>query len=407
MGMCRWGGMEGVGGWIAPHRCHFLATRLCPGTPEGNPSPLFFCAFQRGAKTHAALPKHDGVIHIHSVGQKMRPVLATLLSSQEALANLANHSFITCPPQGKQGFLLILHRYMEVHGIVYYETQRPPKVPAFIKNHSLLPQHELQTLLHKAKLFIEFGFPYEGPAPLEAIANGCVFLQPQFRLPHSSLNHEFFRGKPTSRSILNQFPHCLCVSRRRHRPTEQFGHRDKFDRSGIKASLSQCSSLHYYSTAAPDPRPVLSPLPLPSHFYFPAELKAESNPDPSATAKTRGKDYFPFCAIMRIPFPVGQSSMDMCQGAGLVCEPAFFHFVSNKESLYPCPRLELQCDTVESEMNHIFPVFSTQRCKCGLQKEPLLFSCAGRSPRYRHLCPCRDFREGQVAVLRLLMMKRE
>lgn len=51
------------------------------------------------------------------------------------------------------------------------------------------------------KVFIGFGFPYEGPAPLEAIANGCIFLQPKFDPPHSSLNHEFFRGKPTSRKV--------------------------------------------------------------------------------------------------------------------------------------------------------------------------------------------------------------
>lgn len=51
------------------------------------------------------------------------------------------------------------------------------------------------------KLFIGFGFPYEGPAPLEAIANGCIYLQPKFDPPHSSLNHEFFRGKPTSRKV--------------------------------------------------------------------------------------------------------------------------------------------------------------------------------------------------------------
>lgn len=113
---------------------------------------------------------------------------------------------------------------MEIHGTVYYETQRPPEVPAFVKNHGLLPQPELQQLLRKAKvgqyqeltggltfshnpflspvqLFIGFGFPYEGPAPLEAIANGCIYLQPRFDPPHSSLNHEFFRGKPTSRKV--------------------------------------------------------------------------------------------------------------------------------------------------------------------------------------------------------------
>lgn len=41
---------------------------------------------------------------------------------------------------------------MEIHGTVYYETQRPPEVPAFVKNHGLLPQHEFQQLLRKAKV---------------------------------------------------------------------------------------------------------------------------------------------------------------------------------------------------------------------------------------------------------------
>lgn len=71
--------------------------------------------------------------------------------------------------------------------------------------------HKLTTHLFSAlspvKLFIGFGFPYEGPAPLEAIANGCIFLQPKFNPPHSSLNHDFFRGKPTSRKV--NFTLCL------------------------------------------------------------------------------------------------------------------------------------------------------------------------------------------------------
>ncbi|XP_043944964.1 alpha-1,6-mannosylglycoprotein 6-beta-N-acetylglucosaminyltransferase B [Protopterus annectens] len=109
--------------------------------------------------------------------------------------------------KGKEQFLKILNKYMEIHGTVYYETQRPPEVPAFVKNHGLLPQQELQQLLRKAKLFVGFGFPYEGPAPLEAIANGCIYLQPRFNPPHSSLNHEFFRGKPTSREVSSQHPY--------------------------------------------------------------------------------------------------------------------------------------------------------------------------------------------------------
>ncbi|MEQ2161146.1 Alpha-1,6-mannosylglycoprotein 6-beta-N-acetylglucosaminyltransferase B, partial [Goodea atripinnis] len=62
--------------------------------------------------------------------------------------------------------------------------------------------------------------------------------------------------------------------------------------------------------------------------------------------------------------------------------------------------LEVQCDVVDSEINHILPAFSVMRQECSLQREPLLFSCAGHSPKYRRLCPCRDFLRGQVALCR-------
>lgn len=63
-------------------------------------------------------------------------------------------------------------------------------------------------------------------------------------------------------------------------------------------------------------------------------------------------------------------------------------------------RLDVQCDMIDSEINHVLPAFSVLRRECGLQREPLLFSCAGYSPKYRRLCPCRDFRRGQVALCR-------
>lgn len=58
--------------------------------------------------------------------------------------------------KGKEKFLAILHRHMEIHGTVYYEAQRPPEVPAFVKNHGLLPQQELQQLLRKAKVRLQY-----------------------------------------------------------------------------------------------------------------------------------------------------------------------------------------------------------------------------------------------------------
>ncbi|XP_016098044.1 alpha-1,6-mannosylglycoprotein 6-beta-N-acetylglucosaminyltransferase B-like, partial [Sinocyclocheilus grahami] len=131
--------------------------------------------------------------------------------------------------KGKEKLLSILHRYMDIHGTVYYEAQRPPEVPAFVRNHGILPQQELQQLLRKAKLFLGFGFPYEGPAPLEAIANGCVFLQPKFSPPRSSLNHEFFRGKPTSREVSSQHPYTEQYIGKPHVITVDFNNSQEFE----------------------------------------------------------------------------------------------------------------------------------------------------------------------------------
>lgn len=63
-------------------------------------------------------------------------------------------------------------------------------------------------------------------------------------------------------------------------------------------------------------------------------------------------------------------------------------------------RLDFQCEGVEFEMNHLFPAFSAEHAECGLQQDPLLFSCAGSSAKYQRLCPCRDYRNGQVALCR-------
>lgn len=57
------------------------------------------------------------------------------------------------------------------------------------------------------QLFVGLSFPYEGPAPLEAIANGCAFLNPKFNPPKSSKNTDFFKGKPTLRELTSQHPY--------------------------------------------------------------------------------------------------------------------------------------------------------------------------------------------------------
>uniref|UniRef100_A0A8C9WDK1 alpha-1,6-mannosyl-glycoprotein 6-beta-N-acetylglucosaminyltransferase n=1 Tax=Scleropages formosus TaxID=113540 RepID=A0A8C9WDK1_SCLFO len=317
--------------------------------------------------------------------------------------------------KGKEKFLQILHRYMEIHGTVYYETQRPPEVPAFVKNHGLLPQQELQQLLRKAKLFIGFGFPYEGPAPLEAIANGCIFLQPKFNPPHSSLNHEFFRGKPTSREVSSQHPYAEQYIGRPHVMTVDYNNSQEFDsaireimRTKVEPYLpyeytceGMLERVHAYiqhqDFCAPD-------IPLPLANSSKTRSGSPSGPFialPNSTglgwssSVSAPPSWPPLSALQLFISKEAQSCVEACHHEGLVCEPTFFRFINTKEAL---SRSEVQCEGVETEMNHIFPAFSVVRKECGLQKEALLFSCAGLSAKYRRLCPCRDFRKGQVAL---------
>ncbi|XP_058028858.1 alpha-1,6-mannosylglycoprotein 6-beta-N-acetylglucosaminyltransferase B isoform X1 [Ahaetulla prasina] len=319
--------------------------------------------------------------------------------------------------QGKEKFLAILNKYMEIHGTVYYETQRPPEVPAFVKNHGLLPQHDFQQLLRKAKLFIGFGFPYEGPAPLEAIANGCVFLQARFNPPHSSLNHEFFRGKPTSREVSSQHPYAEDFIGKPHVWTVDYNNSEEFE-SAIKAIMS----------TKVDP-------------YLPYEYTSEGmlerihayiqNQDFCATAALPAKSSSPTMQSSLSPFilqsnatalvwshnvtsshlpawpPVkslqvwlsetGQACTRTCQQHNLVCEPEFFKFLNKKEVFQ---QLNVVCDSTESEMNHLYPAVAENVRECYLQKDHLLFSCAGCNTKYQRLCPCRDYQKGQVALCR-------
>ncbi|CAB1447529.1 unnamed protein product, partial [Pleuronectes platessa] len=296
--------------------------------------------------------------------------------------------------KGKENFLAVLHRYMEIHGTVYYETHRPPEVPAFVKNHGLLPQQELQQLLRKAKLFIGFGFPYEGPAPLEAIANGCIFLQPKFNPPHSSLNHDFFRGKPTSRKVSSQHPYAEQYIGRPHVITVDFNNTEEFD-----------ATIREIMNSEVEP-------------FLPYEYTCEGMLE-RVHAYIQKQD---FCSP-EAPFPPGNSSSTWLGGPPspftLLPNSSSLTWASNSSAYASWPplscaaasgfaggpveafsALDFQCEALETEMNHLLPAFSAEHAECGLQQDPLLFSCAGSGAKYQRLCPCRDYRVGQVALCR-------
>ncbi|CAH8470078.1 unnamed protein product [Heterobilharzia americana] len=105
---------------------------------------------------------------------------------------------------GRTNYLKILSDYFELHGNVWGNNEDLPK---FVHIHQLQYGQSYLQLLSKAQVMIGLGFPYEGPGPLEAIANGIIFLNPRFNPPHSRSNQKFFRDKPTSRSLTSQHPY--------------------------------------------------------------------------------------------------------------------------------------------------------------------------------------------------------
>uniref|UniRef100_A0A8C1UWW7 alpha-1,6-mannosyl-glycoprotein 6-beta-N-acetylglucosaminyltransferase n=1 Tax=Cyprinus carpio TaxID=7962 RepID=A0A8C1UWW7_CYPCA len=306
--------------------------------------------------------------------------------------------------KGEEKLLTILHRYMDIHGTVYYEAQRPPEVPAFVRNHGLLPQQELQQLLRKAKLFLGFGFPYEGPAPLEAIANGCVFLQPKFSPPHSSLNHEFFRGKPTSREVSSQHPYTEQYIGKPHVITVDFNNSQEFE-TAVQDILKEKVEpfIPYEYTCEGMLERVNAYIQHQVRRSWPGNPPSPFLQLPNSTALiwapniTAPACWPPLSGLRLFLSPEASSCVKTCQDAGLICEPSYFPFINSMEAFNG---LNAQCESLEAEKNHVFPAVHVDRRECFQQKEPLLFSCAGVSAKHQRLCPCRDYLYGQVALCR-------
>ncbi|NXQ76478.1 MGT5B acetylglucosaminyltransferase, partial [Quiscalus mexicanus] len=165
-------------------------------------------------------------------------------------------------------------------------------------------------------LFIGFGFPYEGPAPLEAIANGCVFLQARFNPPHSSLNHEFFRGKPTSREatgtsvfqVSSQHPYAEDFIGKPHVWTVDYNNSEEFE-AAIKTIM----------------RTQVDP-------YLPYEYTCEGMLE-RIHAYIQHQVWPPVASLQVWVSEPQHTCTDTCRRHGLVCEPTFFRFL-NKEEVF-------------------------------------------------------------------------
>uniref|UniRef100_A0A671SC30 alpha-1,6-mannosyl-glycoprotein 6-beta-N-acetylglucosaminyltransferase n=1 Tax=Sinocyclocheilus anshuiensis TaxID=1608454 RepID=A0A671SC30_9TELE len=226
-------------------------------------------------------------------------------------------------------------------------------------------------------LFVGLSFPYEGPAPLEAIANGCAFLNPRFDPPKSSKNTDFFKGKPTLRELTSQHPYAEVYIGRPHVWTVNIDDPAEVE-NAIKAILSQ----------------KIEP-------YLPYEFTCEGMLQ-RVNAFIKNQDFchgqvmWPPLSAMQVKLaPAGKSCKQVCQEQQLICEPSFFQHLNKDKDLF---RYGVECKTVESTSDIVVPAFSESVRHCVFQSDLLLFSCAGAHQSLTRICPCRDYMKGQVAL---------
>ncbi|XP_041039034.1 alpha-1,6-mannosylglycoprotein 6-beta-N-acetylglucosaminyltransferase A-like isoform X3 [Carcharodon carcharias] len=236
----------------------------------------------------------------------------------------------------KTSFLDIVRNYAEIHGT--FHNEHNVLLPNFVINHGILSGYDLHLLLRGTKVFVGLGFPYEGPAPLEAIANGCIFLNPNFNPPKSRKNTNFFQGKPTFREVDPYLPY-------------------EFTSEGMLERLNV--------------------------FIEKQDFCRQREIWPPLTALT---------VKMAKPF---QSCVEVCQREQLICEPSFFYHLNKEVELQ---RYGIFCNSSKTESDLYLPAFNPQNQMCLFQSDYLLFSCAGSHEHYNRICPCRDYIKGQVAI---------
>uniref|UniRef100_A0A8C7YYS1 alpha-1,6-mannosyl-glycoprotein 6-beta-N-acetylglucosaminyltransferase n=1 Tax=Oryzias sinensis TaxID=183150 RepID=A0A8C7YYS1_9TELE len=252
----------------------------------------------------------------------------------------------------KKKYLDIIHGYMEVHGTVHGTSN--VHLPSYVKNHGILSGRDLQFLLRETKLFVGLSFPYEGPAPLEAIANGCAFLNPKFNPPKSSKNTDFFKGKPTLRELTSQHPYAEVYIGQPHVWTVDIDNPAEVE-GALRSILSQ--------------------------------KVRETDFDGGSVLQDfcHGQVMWPPLSALQVKLAEpGQSCKQVCQEQQLICEPSFFQHLNKDKDL----------DSADT----VVPAYSDSRKHCVLQSDLLLFSCAGAHQSLRRVCPCRDYMKGQVAL---------
>lgn len=307
--------------------------------------------------------------------------------------------------EGKENLVRVIHEAgFEVHGTVFLDGGESAKaIPDFVINHGLLAPEHFQRLLRRTKLFVGLGFPYEGPAPLEAIANGAIFLNPKFSPPRGRGNTDFFNGKPTSRNLTSQHPY-----------VEEFVKHsvitvDIEDADAVKKALEGIKKsdttphLPFEYTALGTLQRVA--LLLENQDFCNSAFDFDDFP----SDEEGGIETLRFNQLPRRPWPPkssfivgfaspGQNCKEYCHSSSLICDSSFLPLINSQAYLRS---YGLSCSKVRIDDAFHLPAFNAKAEECLLQRNSQLrFSCVAAPPNatLQRICPCRDYIEEQTAI---------
>ncbi|PFX27445.1 Alpha-1,6-mannosylglycoprotein 6-beta-N-acetylglucosaminyltransferase A [Stylophora pistillata] len=255
---------------------------------------------------------------------------------------------------------------------------REYEVPDYIVNHGIVNITTLLSLFQSSKVFVGLGMPFEGPAALEALANGCFFINPKFTPAYDRLNHGFFAGKPMDRKITSQNPYAEVFIGMPFVQTVDIENQVEVEEA-VKNILESKATPH-----------------LPYEFTVLGMLE-RLNAYVEYQDFCRPNDWPPIKELKTAISKDGQSCVFTCLDKGLVCEPTFFPSINTQDAL---KRAEMPCNlsTIEPRDSILAPSMNTADSTCMLQSETLLFSCRAAKPGVVRVCPCRSYRKEQVAL---------
>ncbi|KAL9958747.1 hypothetical protein ACROYT_G035803 [Oculina patagonica] len=256
------------------------------------------------------------------------------------------------------------------------ESQRQYGVPEYVINHGIVNITTLVNLLESSKVFVGLGQPFEGPAALEALANGCFFLNPKYVPPLDRTNADFFAGKPLNRKITSQNPYA-----------EVFVGKPFVQTVDINNLTEVGEALLEIINAKEEPH-------LPYEFTHLGMLER-------VNAYVENQDFCkqtnwpPLSELKIVMGEEGEACVEACLKKQLTCEAKFFTSLNTKETL---ERNGVQCKSTAFRESILAPSFNTTDNSCLLQSQPLLFSCRAARPGVVRVCPCRSYRKEQVAL---------